>query len=283
MRSVFRSPLWDGRNVPSPRGRYGPSTGPELPLLLLGDSSALTVGVLDTKDTFGAGLAHALATELSCTVNVRVQARAGVTTAGMARQVRAVTGRTDQGVALILIGGNDVMMPTSLHGSARQLGGYVRELREAGWQVVVGSCADIGAAPAVRPGVAAVATWRSHRLARRQAAAALDAGAVVVSLTTDVFRRDPARLYCPDAFHPSPEGYAYYLQRLKVGVLEAGRTWKQGAASAAQGDIVVETADAAGHRVVAEMGACFIPSPDRRQVVLRRYASDPVPAVVGQR
>ncbi|MFD6966959.1 SGNH/GDSL hydrolase family protein [Streptomyces sp. NPDC059949] len=242
-----------------------------LPLLVLGDSSAVTVGVLDRKDTFGARLAKELVSDLSCAVEVRVQARVGVTTAGMARQVRAVCGRSDRGVVLVLIGGNDVVLPKSLRRSAAQLGSYVGELRAAGWQVVVGSCADIGAAPAVRPGVAAVAMWRSRWLARRQAAAVLEAGGLVVSLTTDVFRHRPADLYCADGFHPSAEGYFHYFQRLSVGVLEAARRWQCGEVPAAEGDIVVKSVKGASRQVVREPGACFIPAPSQDQVVLRRY------------
>ncbi|WP_369780004.1 SGNH/GDSL hydrolase family protein [Streptomyces sp. R33] len=196
-----------------------------MPFVLLGDSSAVTVGVLERQDTIGAQLAGMLSSRLECAVELDVLARAGATTAALGRQVRAVSGRTAPGVAFILIGGNDVMLPAPVSRSAVRLGRYVRELRSAGWEVVVGSCADIGAAPALRRGVAAVASVRSRRLARLQSAAVLAAGGRVVALETDAFRRRPAHLYCPDGFHPSPEGYRVYLRLAGSAVAGAGEAW----------------------------------------------------------
>ncbi|ROQ94312.1 lysophospholipase L1-like esterase [Streptomyces sp. 2132.2] len=219
---LLRQPLWDGRGVARPCGRYGPAEGTALPFVLLGDSSAVTVGVVERQDTVGAQLAGMLASRLECAVELEVLARAGATTAALGRQVRSVTGRSAPGVAFVLIGGNDVMLPAPVRRSAVRLGRYVRELRGAGWEVVVGSCADIGAAPALRRGVAAVASVRSRRLARLQSAAVLAAGGRVVALETDAFRRRPVRLYCPDGFHPSPEGYRVYLRMADPAVAAAG-------------------------------------------------------------
>lgn len=222
---LLREPLWDGRGVESPCGRYGPGCGSALPFVLLGDSSAVTVGVLERQDTIGAQLAGMLALRLECAVELDVLARAGATTAALGRQVRSVSGRSTPGVAFILIGGNDVMLPAPVSRSAARLGRYVHELRGAGWEVVVGSCADIGAAPALRRAAAAVASLRSRRLARLQSAAVLAAGGRVVALETDAFRRRPARLYCPDGFHPSPEGYRVYLRLADSAVARAGEAW----------------------------------------------------------
>ncbi|MER6778551.1 MULTISPECIES: GDSL-type esterase/lipase family protein [unclassified Streptomyces] len=219
---LLRQPPWDGRAVAAPCGRYGPAGGTALPFVLLGDSSAVTVGVVDRQDTIGAQLAGMLASRLERAVELEVLARAGATTAALGRQVRSVTGRSATGLAFILIGGNDVMLPAPVSRSADRLGHYVRELRSAGWEVVVGSCADIGAAPALRRAAAAVASVRSRKLARLQSAAVLAAGGRVVALETDAFRRRPVQLYCPDGFHPSPEGYRVYLRLAGSAVAAAG-------------------------------------------------------------
>ncbi|MCY0954785.1 SGNH/GDSL hydrolase family protein [Streptomyces sp. H27-S2] len=243
-----------------------------LPLAVLGDSSGQSVGVLDRHETAGGYLARRLVSELSCSVEVEVLARAGVTTAGMARQVRALVGRPERGVVLILIGGNDVLLPTSLKRASARLGRYVRELRAAGWEVVVGSCADIGAAPALYRGAAVVATFRSRRLARRQTVAVLRAGGLVVSLATGVFRHSPGQLYCPDGFHPSPEGYLHYFRRIGFGVVEAGRA-RLGLAERSVGpeDRVLEGTRTELRRLAGERDAYFIPAASRGGVVMRRY------------
>ncbi|MFD4742609.1 GDSL-type esterase/lipase family protein [Streptomyces virginiae] len=222
---LLRERLWDGRGVVSPSGRYGRGGGPVMPFVLLGDSSAMTVGVLERQATIGAQLAGMLASRLECAVELEVLARAGATTAALARQVGSVTGRTTPGVAFILIGGNDVMGPAPVGRSAVRLGRYVRELRGAGWEVVVGTCADIGAAPSLRRAAAAVASVRTRRLARLQSAAVLAVGGRVVALETDAFRRRPAQLYCPDGFHPSAEGYRVYLRLADSAVAGAGEAW----------------------------------------------------------
>ncbi|MGW5850956.1 GDSL-type esterase/lipase family protein [Streptomyces sp. NPDC055254] len=240
--------------------------------MLLGDSSAVTVGVLGRCETNGFRLAQALVSRLGCAVEVTVSARAGVTTAGMARQVAAVTSRAERGVALILVGGNDVMLPLGLRRPAARLGRYVQELRAAGWQVVVGSGADIGAAPALRHGVRSLAGFRSRLLARRQAEAALSAGAMVVSLSMDVLRQHPARLYCEDAFHPNAEGYLMYVRRVMVAVEEAARRHLGESSTPIGGDGVFADARQAARHVGGEPGACFVPSPCGSHVVLHRHA-----------
>ncbi|MFF8382208.1 GDSL-type esterase/lipase family protein [Streptomyces kanasensis] len=270
---LVRGRLWDGRTVPLVAGRYGPEAGPALPLVVLGDSSALTVGVMEARHTNGARLAGDLVAEWGCAVDLDVPARAGVTTAGMARQVEDVAARNKPGVALILIGGNDVMVPVSLRRSAARLGYYVRLLRASGWEVVVGACADIGAAPALRRAVRGPASRRSRVLARRQAAAALRAGAVVVSLSMEDFRHQPERLYCPDGFHPNADGYLLYERRAAVAVsAAAGRlpavTPRE---PAGRPDEVFPDGWEAARHVTREPGACFVPAQAGGPVSLHRY------------
>ncbi|WP_228973153.1 GDSL-type esterase/lipase family protein [Streptomyces sp. DH12] len=269
---LVRGRLWDGGAVPLVAGRYGPEDGPALPLTVLGDSSALTVGVLEGRHTNGARLAEDLVAESGCAVDLDVPARAGVTTAGMARQVAAVAARGERGVALILIGGNDVMLPVPLRRSAARLGHYVRVLRASGWEVVVGACADIGAAPALRRAARGPASRRSRALARRQTAAALGAGAVVVSLTAEEFRRRPEDLYCPDGFHPNAAGYLLYEKRALVAVAAAGRV-AAGTRRELDGrpDAVFPDEWEAARNVTSEPGACFIPAQAGGPVSLHRY------------
>ncbi|MFK0046140.1 SGNH/GDSL hydrolase family protein [Streptomyces sp. NPDC090741] len=261
---LLRQPLYDGRDVPSPSGRYGSGAGTPLPLVLLGDSSAVTVGVLTAADTVGAHLARLLADRLECPVDLDVLARAGATTAGMGRQVRSVAGRAAPGVAFILIGGNDVLLPAPLGRAADRLGRYVRELRGAGWEVVVGSCADIGAAPALRLPAAVVASVRSRRLARLQRPAAVAAGGRVVTLETDAFRRNPGRLYCADAFHPSAEGYRLYLGLAAPAVATAGEACLRTRASAQRAALpVVKTCRTAAPGTAGVPGHTQLPRPVR--------------------
>ncbi|WP_051969135.1 SGNH/GDSL hydrolase family protein [Kitasatospora azatica] len=218
---MLRNPLWDGSGVPDPQGLRGPTHGEPLRLAVLGDSSAVTVGVTRVEQTVAAVLADALAAGLDCPVEVQVEARAGATTASMSRQIRTVAAQ-EPGVAIVQIGGNDVFLPVSLRRTAARLAGHVERLRAGGWQVVVTSCPDVSAARAVRRWARPLGRRRSKRLASLQTAAALRAGAAVVSLTAPEFRSHPRALYCPDGFHPSPDGYRLYQNRALPAILTAG-------------------------------------------------------------
>ncbi|MGA5554463.1 SGNH/GDSL hydrolase family protein [Streptomyces lavendulocolor] len=258
MRLVLRGPLWNGRSAPACTGPYGPADGEGMTLLLLGDSSSVSVGALRREETVGAVLAGALVARWGGRVDVEVHARVGATTAGLARQVRAAVRREGPGVALILIGGNDVFLPGRSARRARLLGAHVERLRAAGLHVVVGTCPDIGAAPALRAWSGAVGTWRSRRLAVRQAEAALAAGAVVVSLTAPEFRSAPDELYCADGFHPSGRGYALYLERVSVAVCEAAAASRD-ARTAWAGEADFGGAAEAARCMVSLPGSCLLP------------------------
>ncbi|MFC7924593.1 SGNH/GDSL hydrolase family protein [Streptomyces cinereoruber] len=282
-RIVLRNPLWDGTSVPAPRPRYLPSTFPSpttgrscetaaLHLAVVGDSSALTVGVHRGEHTVSTVLATALADALGCPIDLTLTARAGATTTSLPRQLRTLTGTTP-GVAIVQIGGNDVFAPVRLSRTAEQLACHVRDLRTAGWQVVVTACPDIGAAPAVRRFARLVGTKRSRRLAALQTAAALRAGASVVSLTAPEFRTDPDGLYCPDRFHPSPAGYRLFQQRALPAVLHAAHTHHAPGGSA---DLVLHadqhrcwiTLSEAQRQVHHTPGATFYPHPSLNGALL---------------
>ncbi|MFV0128709.1 SGNH/GDSL hydrolase family protein [Streptomyces sp. HMX112] len=283
-RALLRGPVWDGRTTPRPGGRWRPGAGEAVRLMVLGDSSAVSVGVGRAEETVGGILADALADELSCPVTLDVLARAGATTASMAPQVRAAVRRGGPGVALVLIGGNDVCLPLRLGRSAAVLGGYAEQLRAAGWHVVVGACADVAAAPGLRGWIRPVVGRRCRRLAREQPAAALVAGAAVVSLTVPEFRSRPGELFCPDGFHPSADGYALYLARVAVAVRAAGLACRAGAetdAGAAHGEPLTADAARAAAYVISEPGACLFPvGRPLRDVVLRRFTG-PAPVAAG--
>ncbi|MFC7963258.1 SGNH/GDSL hydrolase family protein [Streptomyces cinereoruber] len=237
--------------------------------MLLGDSSAVTVGVSARHETVGAYLAERLASRTGFAVELEVLARAGATTAGLDRQVRSVIGRPTPGVAFILIGGNDVMLPAPVRRSAVRLGGYVCALRGAGWEVVVGSCPDIGAAPALRSGVGALASLRSRRLARLQSAAVLAAGGRVFSLATDAFRERPGELYCPDGFHPSADGYRVYFRLSDATLTDAGEAWSRRRGTSASGSVAAVGAAAPG-----QTGLAAGPAPQDGPVVVRPRLRD---------
>lgn len=204
------------------RASIGPTQAPPLRLTLLGDAAALGVGVSSVDETIGGQLADLLAAD-SRRVELSSVAVAGSTCADLAPQVaRALLGAKPD-VAVILIGAGDA---TGLHRpgeAAAHLGGAVRRLRDAGVEVVAGTCPDLGAVRAFAPPLRQVYGWLGRRMARAQAAAVHGAGGDVVDLgaeTGPVFRADAGAL-CFDGFHPSADGYRVWTHALYPAVAAA--------------------------------------------------------------
>ncbi|MFD0568737.1 GDSL-type esterase/lipase family protein [Kitasatospora gansuensis] len=171
----------------------------------------------------GARLSQALADTLELPVDLRVFARVGATTRGV--QLQALrAGKLRPGVAVLIVGGNDALLPVPLGRSARCFAQLVRGLHEAGWQTVVVPCPNPGYAPGMRAPVRWVAGRRSQRLARLQIRTAERVGAVLAPSSGVEFRDRAAELLGPDGVHPSPRGYAEHAERMLPSLLTvAGR------------------------------------------------------------
>lgn len=210
------------------RASIGPAGAPPLRLVLLGDSSALGVGVHRFTDTVGGQLGQLLAGGGPADSGGRQVQLSSVGVAGsrstdLATQVaRALLGEHPD-VALILIGANDATALRRPAESATYLGAAVRRLRDAGVEVVVGTCPDLGAVRAIARPLRQVTGWLGRRTARAQAGAVINAGGAVVDLATEtgrVFRADAGTL-SDDGYHPSADGYRLWAHALLPAVTHA--------------------------------------------------------------
>ncbi|MEV6778542.1 SGNH/GDSL hydrolase family protein [Streptomyces syringium] len=209
-----------GHNDAPPRadGRYGSSFVHRLghePLLLgvLGDSTAAGQGVHRPRQTPGALLASGLAAVAERPVELRNVALSGAQSHDLERQVTMLLsdpGRTPD-VCVIMIGANDVTHRMPFARSVRLLSDAVRRLREAGCEVVVGTCPDLGTLEPVYQPLRWLARKLSRQLAAAQTIGVLEAGGRTVSLGALLgpeFEQNPRELFGPDNYHPSAEGYA---------------------------------------------------------------------------
>jgi lysophospholipase L1-like esterase len=148
---------------------------------------------------------------------------AGSRSADLGTQVaRALVG-TRPDVAVILIGAGDATGLRRPLEAAAHLTAAVRRLRDAGVEVVVGTCPDLAACRAFAPPLRSVIGWLGRRVAVAQAVAAHTAGADVVDLAAEtgaVFRADAGAL-CFDGFHPSADGYRVWAHALYPAVAAA--------------------------------------------------------------
>lgn len=209
---------------PDATGWYGRGRpGPALKIALLGDSSAAGYGVDLVTETPGAVLANGIAENADRRVYLREFCKVGAESSGLADQIdRALPIEPD--VAVILIGANDVTHTVLPSQSVRHLSEGVRRLREAGVEVVVGTCPDLGTIKPIAPPLKQVARAWSRRLAAAQTIAVIKEGGRTVSLGSILgpeFLAAPALLFGPDQFHPSAEGYQALANVLLPSALAA--------------------------------------------------------------
>jgi len=204
------------------RTSHGDPQVPPTRLVLLGDSSALGVGVGRVVDTVGGRLAELLVQD-GFRVELSSVAVVGSRSSDLATQVaRALLGPTPD-VAVILVGANDATGLRRPNDAAAALGAAVARLVVAGVPVVVGTCPDLGAVRAIAPPLRQLVGMLGRRVARAQDAAARDAGGVPVDLATltgAVFRADAGTLSA-DGYHPSADGYRVWAHALMPAVRDA--------------------------------------------------------------
>ncbi|MFS3129417.1 SGNH/GDSL hydrolase family protein [Nocardioides sp. Bht2] len=209
---------------PDATGWYGRGRpGPAITVALLGDSSAAGYGVAKVEQTPGANLASGLAERADRRVYLRSFAVVGAQSSNLAAQVEAAL-PVEPDIAVILIGANDVTHRVLPNASVRYLSEAVRRLRNAGVEVLVGTCPDLGTIKPLQPPLRQVARSWSRRLAAAQAITVVEAGGRTVSLASILgpeFAAAPALFFGPDRFHPSADGYASLASVLLPSTLAA--------------------------------------------------------------
>jgi lysophospholipase L1-like esterase len=211
---------------PSGDGSYGRGRGTPIVLAVLGDSSAVGLGVERASETPGVLIAAGLAEVAERPVRLVRLAVSGAESRDLDEQVdRALTERPD--VTLIMIGANDVTTRTKPAVSVRHLADAVRRLRAAGCEVVVGTCPDLGTIRPIGQPLRLLARRWSRQLAAAQTVAVVAAGGRTVSLGSILgpsFASDRS-LFSVDEFHPSAAGYAAAAAAILPSVADALDLW----------------------------------------------------------
>lgn len=277
--------------APPPRcdGMYGAKfPGPALTMVVLGDSSAAGYGVHRRRETPGAMLATGLSRRLHRPVRLHRFAVVGAISAVLRHQVEAAL-ECQPDIAVILIGGNDITNRTPRGLAVRYLVEAVHTLRDAGCEVVVGTCPDLGAIRPIQPPLRWLAHRWSRQLAAAQTVAVVEAGGWTVSLGDLLgprFAAEPTRMFAWDRFHPSAEGYAMAAAALLPTMLSALGATPERRATATRGEGVrslPEAAQEAARHAGTEVSGTQVRGRDRgpagRWAQLRRRAFFGVGAV----
>jgi lysophospholipase L1-like esterase len=211
---------------PSGDGIYGRGRGKPLVFAVLGDSSAVGLGVERAAETPGVLIAAALTELAERPVRLVRLAVTGAESRELDEQVdRALTEHPD--VALIMIGANDVTTLTKPAVSVRHLEDAVRRLTAVGCEVVVGTCPDLGTIRPIAQPLRTFARRWSRQMAAAQTIAVVEAGGRTVSLGSvlgPAFASDRS-MFSIDEFHPSAAGYAQAAAVLLPSVADAVGVW----------------------------------------------------------
>ncbi|RBY89578.1 SGNH/GDSL hydrolase family protein [Blastococcus sp. TF02A-30] len=223
----------DARREPDPpagNGVYGRGRTRPLSFVVLGDSSAVGLGVQRAAQTPGVLLAAALAELAERPIRLTRLAVSGAKSPQLADQVEAAL-EEKPALALIMIGANDVTSRTRPSVSVHHLGEAVRRLTEAGAEVVVGTCPDLGTIRPIGQPLRLLARRWSRQLAAAQTIAVVEAGGRTVSLGSVLgpkFATDLS-MFSNDQFHPSAAGYAQAAAVLLPALADAIGAWPEGA------------------------------------------------------
>ena len=204
---------------PGMRATFGAPHAPTLRLVMFGDATAAGVGVGRVEDTVGGQLAERLA-GTGLRVELTSAAVSGSRSGDLDTQVARALLTDPPELAVILVGGQDVVHGTSPARAATELAAAIARLRTAGVSVVVGTCPELAACRAIGQPLRELVGYFGRRLGRAQISATRAADAVPVDLaaaTGAVFRAD-AGMLCGDGFHPSADGYRIWAHALYPAV-----------------------------------------------------------------
>jgi lysophospholipase L1-like esterase len=214
---------------PDGDGLWGHGEGEPIRLAVLGDSGAAGLGVERAIETPGVLVAAGMSEVAGRQVHLTNVARVGAKSDDLGDQVDKALPAAPE-VALIIVGTNDVKERMRPAESVRHLVDAVRRLREAGVEVVVGTCPDLGTIRPVAQPLRSVARMWSRQLAAAQTVAVVEGGGRTVSLGDILgpeFLARPAEMFSTDRFHPSAEGYAAAAAVMLPSVCAAIGVWPE--------------------------------------------------------
>jgi lysophospholipase L1-like esterase len=242
-------------------GRYGDSAASTDPvsLVVLGDSGAAGFGVDHPEQTTGAAAAQGLALTLGRPVVLRSLAVVGAQSGDLQGQINLIDEPWPE-LALIVVGANDVTHRVPPGRSVAMLTQAIARLHEHGVSVVVGTCPDLGTVRPIPHPLRWIARRWSRSLAAAQMVATAQAGARAVALADLLgaeFDANPERMFGPDRFHPSPEGYQALAEALVPSLADAltgPPTPDADTTSLDLAEAAAEAAEVGGAEVAADFG-----------------------------
>ncbi|MEV4296898.1 SGNH/GDSL hydrolase family protein [Microbispora rosea] len=271
-----------GLDGPQADGVYGAFPGEPIRMAVLGDSTSVGLGMTNPEDTPGVRIAYGLAAVAERPVRLTVVGQSGAASVDLGVQVdRALEARPE--IAIVFVGANDVTTATLPARAVRHLQKAVRRLREAGAEVVVGTCPDLGTVRPIAQPLRWVTRRWSRQLAAAQTVAVVEAGGRTVAfadLLGPEFDANPAEMFGPDRFHPSARGYLQAAYAVLPSVCAALGLWPEPEPVRVEGSqylLAAMAVEEPGTEVTATRVAGRAVGPHGRWAALLRRRPGPLP------
>ncbi|GIH49042.1 Lysophospholipase L1 [Microbispora rosea] len=271
-----------GLDGPQADGVYGAFPGEPIRMAVLGDSTSVGLGMTSHEDTPGVRIAYGLAAVAERPVRLTVVGQSGAASVDLGVQVdRALEARPE--IAVVFVGANDVTTATLPARAVRHLQKAVRRLHEAGVEVVVGTCPDLGTVRPIAQPLRWVTRRWSRQLAAAQTVAVVEAGGRTVAfadLLGPEFDANPAEMFGPDRFHPSARGYLQAAYAVLPSVCAALGLWPEPEPVRVEGSqylLAAMAVEEPGTEVTATRVAGRAVGPHGRWAALLRRRPGPLP------
>ncbi|MBP2707172.1 SGNH/GDSL hydrolase family protein [Microbispora sp. RL4-1S] len=271
-----------GLDGPPSDGVYGDFPGEPIRMTVLGDSTSVGLGMTRPEETPAVIIARGLAAVAERPVRLTVLGQSGAESAHLESQVdRALAERPE--IAVVFVGANDVTTATLPARAVRHLQKAVGRLCDAGAEVVVGTCPDLGTVRPIAQPLRWVTRRWSRQLAAAQTVAVIEAGGRTVAfadLLGPEFDANPAEMFGPDRFHPSARGYLQAAYAVLPSVCAALELWPEPEPARVEGSqylLAAMAVEEPGTEVTATRVAGRAAGPHGRWAALLRRGPGPLP------
>ncbi|MBA2729175.1 MAG: SGNH/GDSL hydrolase family protein [Euzebyaceae bacterium] len=196
----------------------GAADGPEVRLVVLGDSTAAGVGAPTLAESLPVQVAQRLADDLGRPVDMTGLGVSGARTIDVRDE--QIPMLVDRGVdaVLIVIGSNDVTHATSPSAMAEQTRGMLRAARRNAGEaaIVLGGIPLFGSADALAQPLRLLVDTYASVLRRVQRDTAAEEGVCFVNIAVEASPRFAGvpEAMSSDGFHPAPVGYGFWADAL---------------------------------------------------------------------
>ncbi|PIR47114.1 MAG: hypothetical protein COV07_00355 [Candidatus Vogelbacteria bacterium CG10_big_fil_rev_8_21_14_0_10_45_14] len=182
-------------------------------VIVVGDSTAVGTGAENPKNSIAGRLASLFPN--TCVENM---GRNGMDTEELARLLASLPARKDYDLAILNIGGNDVVFLSALDDVDKHIESVVREATLRAHKVILWTGGNAATIPAIPIVMRSYYEARSRRLRDDFVRVARKFGVIYIDLfrerKSDPVIQNPNKYVAQDRFHPSDEGYGLWFAEL---------------------------------------------------------------------